>query len=86
MQDRRPPRLVRLLVLVGAIACLGLAMCAHGERPARSPSYFPATKAASQVYPVDTTAPDAAPAPREDPAYFPATKAAGPIYPQQQGD
>ncbi len=69
--DRRPPAPVRLLVLVAAIACLGLAMCAHSDKPPRAPANADATHAA----------PDGRPAP--DPAYFPATKAAGPIYPQQ---
>jgi hypothetical protein len=72
MEDRRPPRLVRVLVLLGAIACLGLAMCAHAARAPSGPSNSSAT----------APAPDAAPA-AKDPAYFPATKAAGPIYPQQ---
>ena len=72
MEDRRPPRLVRLFVLVFAIACLGLAMCAHSAKPPA-----PSNKSAA-------TSPDAAPEPPRE--YFPATKAAGPIYPQQQGD
>jgi hypothetical protein len=72
--DRRPPRLVRALVLVGAIACLGLAMCAHADH---APKTAP-TNASAKGAP-----PDAAPTRANDPAYFPATKAAGPIYPQQ---
>lgn len=70
MEDRRPPRPVRLLVLLGAIACLGLAMCAHAAHP---PKGAPANASGA--------APDAR-SPANDPAYFPATKAAGPIYPQ----
>ncbi len=72
MEDRRPPRPVRFLVLLGAIACLGLAMCAHTDRAPKNPA-----NASAKGSP-----PDAAP-PANDPAYFPATKAAGPIYPQQ---
>ncbi|HTJ42769.1 MAG TPA: hypothetical protein VL463_11785 [Kofleriaceae bacterium] len=63
MEDRRPPRLVRAFVLVFAIACLGLAMCAHSAKPpapanastatpdAGAREYFPATKAAGPIYP-----------------------------------
>ncbi len=72
---RRPPVLVRVLVLLGAIACLSLAMCAHAPRPA----------APSNTAHASGAPPDAAPR-ATDPEYFPATKAAGPIYPQQQGD
>jgi hypothetical protein len=68
----RPPVVVRALVLAGAIACLGLAMCARSERPPRNPSNSATTQRA---------VPDAG---APDPAYFPATKAAGPIYPQGQ--
>ena len=71
---QRPPRLVRVVVLIGAIACLSLAMCAHAPR-----ATAPHNAAASGA------PPDAAPR-ANDPAYFGATKAAGPIYPQQQGD
>ena len=70
---RRPPIVIRALVLICAIACLSLAMCAHAPHAPVAP------KNASGA------PPDAA-RPANDPAYFPATKAAGPIYPQQQGD
>ena len=76
--DRRPPRPVRYAVLAAAIACLGLAMCAHADHPAKVMSNRTPTGAAPDA------APGAASAPA-DPAYFPATKAAGPIYPQQGG-
>ena len=72
--SNRPPVVIRVLVLLGAIACLSLAMCAHAPRAA-APRNVSASGAP----------PDAAPR-ANDPAYFGATKAAGPIYPQQQGD
>jgi hypothetical protein len=77
MEDRRPPLPIRIAVLLAAIACLALAMCAHAPKPANAPANASGAAAKS--------APDAAPR-ANDPAYFPATKAAGAIYPQQQGD
>jgi hypothetical protein len=75
MEDRRPPRLVRILVLLGAIGCLSLAMCAH----------TPHATAPRNASTASGAPPDAA-SRATDPEYFPATKAPGPIYPQQQGD
>lgn len=89
----RPPLTIRVFVLIAAIACLGLAMCAYSERskPAEKPVE---TQQAPEATPSNTAAKPAAqpqqqapqPPPqkleegkmgKEKPRYFPATKAPG---------
>lgn len=72
---KRPPPGLRVAILVAAVACLGLAMCARTAKPPPPP---PAPPAASK---------QAAPEQREEgtmskqkPTYFPATKAPGGMY------
>jgi hypothetical protein len=61
----RPRAAIRVAILIAAVACLGLAMCARNRPPANPPA---------QVAP----APKPEPAP--DPRTFPATKAPGRLY------
>ena len=72
----RPPISVRIGVLVAAVACLGLAMCARSERAK------PTTPANAQQAAPQAAQPQQAAKPAPKPEYFPATKAAGPIYPR----
>ncbi len=62
---------LRVFILVAAVACLGLAMCAHSQPPVKQP---PANTAQAPA------PPDAAPKPPVKPTYFEATKAPGGIY------
>lgn len=64
----RPRPIIRVCVLVAAIACLGLTMC-HAEKTATTPQ---------NVQPPAPT-PQAQQPANPPPTYFPATKAAGPI-------
>jgi hypothetical protein len=82
MEDRRPPLPVRVLVLVAAIACLALAMCAHAPRSQNPPANASSNAGASGSG-SSKGAPDAAPR-ANDPAYFGATKAASALYPQPE--
>ena len=82
----RPPISVRIGVLVAAVACLGLAMCAHSEHAKPNPPANAQPQAApQQAAPQPQQAapqPQQAAKPEPKPEYFPATKAAGPIYPR----
>jgi hypothetical protein len=71
----QPPRLVRTGVLVTAVACLGLAMCARAKPPAPPAPAQPLSNQQARPLP-----PDAAPAPPARPTYFPATKAPAQLY------
>lgn len=73
---RRPSAPVRVFILVAAVACLGLAMCAHSQQPA------PAANTAQVPQAQAAQPPDAAPAPPPPPkpTYFNATKAPGGLY------
>ena len=72
---RRPSAPVRVFILVAAVACLGLAMCAHSQQPA------PATNTIQAPQAQTAQPPDAAPAPPPaKPTYFNATKAPGGLY------
>ena len=68
---KRPPRAVRIGVLVMAVGCLGLTMCAHSHH-ASSPagttptSSFAASKAPGGLY--EPSEPESQQAPRQQPA------------------
>lgn len=77
----RPRAAIRIAVLVAAVACLGLAMCARTRPVANAPAN--PTQAAPQ--PVPQTQPQTQqapqpPPPRDEPRTFPATKAPGRLY------
>jgi hypothetical protein len=90
----RPPRPVRVAVLVAAVACLGLTMCAHSRGPSSSgaqdttqqAAYAPQAAPSHDGRAQPKTASIPADAERAAPPdyYFSATKAPGPIYPQPQ--
>lgn len=75
---KRPPPSLRVAILIAAVACLGLAMCAR--TPSSSTTPPPPANAGPQA-PEPAAPPDAAPepaTPRID--SFPATKAPGRLY------
>jgi flagellar basal body L-ring protein FlgH len=76
----RPPLTLRVFVLIAAIACLGLAMCAYSEhsKPPNPPA--PPQQAQPQQAPPQQPQPqkpEEGKMSKEKPRYFPATKAPG---------
>ncbi len=67
---------IRVFVLIAAVACLGLAMCAYTER-AKPAETQPANPPAQQAKPQQQTQQPQKPKPEDKPRYFPATKAPG---------
>ena len=85
---KRPPPAVRVAVLIAAVACLGLTMCARTQKPPPNP---PVQQHQQQAQPAKPQQPPPqAPALEEGdmakrkPTYFPATKAPGGMYQQQR--
>jgi hypothetical protein len=67
----RPGPVIRVVIVVGAVTCLGLAMCARSK---------PVPQAPAQVQPGDASAPADAPQAEEPREHFPATKAPPRLY------
>jgi hypothetical protein len=79
--DLRPPRPWRIVILIAAVACLGLTMCVRSEQkraPARPSVQNTAQPQAPTESPQQAQKPAPPPPPRPD--YFPATKAPGGMY------
>ncbi len=83
---RRPPPAVRVVILVAAVACLGLAMCVRSQPPPKPPA--PAAQAQPPAQP-DAGESVGMPMMKEpgkmgkkekDRDYFPATKAPPQLY------
>lgn len=80
---RRPPAPLRVFILIAAVACLGLAMCAHSQPP-RAPANTAQPQPPPQA-PAQTQAPADAAAPPPQaanprPEYFAPTKAPSRLY------
>jgi hypothetical protein len=77
----RPRAAIRIAVLVAAVACLGLAMCARTRPVANAPANPPKTQVMPQPQVQPQTQQQAPqPPPPENPRTFPATKAPGRLY------
>jgi hypothetical protein len=70
---KRPPPGLRVAILVAAVACLGLTMCARTAKPPPPPANKPAQQ---QQQPAK---PEEGQMAKQKPTYFPATKAPGGI-------
>jgi len=66
---KRPPHGLRVAILVAAVACLGLTMCARTAKP--PPANTPAQQQPAK--------PEEGKMAKQKPTYFPATKAPGGI-------
>ena len=74
---RRPARLVRIVIVLAALSCLGLTMCVRSDRKAPS---TPAPQNQQSTQPAAPPSRATQAKPERKPEYFPATKAAGPLY------
>ena len=80
----RPPAPLRVFILIAAVACLGLAMCAHSQPP-QAPANTAAQPQQPAQVPAQTPAPADAAAPPQQaakprPEYFAPTKAPSRLY------
>jgi hypothetical protein len=80
--DLRPKRPVRIVVLIAAVACLGLTMCVRSEqkRPPATPRPTTQQGQTQEPQPPQQAKPDEGDMPKSKPDYFPATKAPGGFY------